>query len=59
MVVSRMVKNYAVIDKNGIVLNIIVWDGEAEFRLPESQKLVVATSEARIGGSYKDGVFSQ
>jgi len=46
--------NYAVI-KNGVVDNIVVWDGVMEFSVAGSE-LVEATSDARIGGTY-DGAF--
>jgi hypothetical protein len=46
--------NYAVV-KDGVVENIIVWDGVAEFSVPNSE-LIEATSDSRIGGTY-DGAF--
>ena len=46
--------NYAVV-KDGVVENIIVWDGIAEFSVPNSE-LIEATSDSRIGGTY-DGAF--
>jgi len=46
--------NYAVV-KDGVVENIIVWDGVAEFSVPDSE-LIEATSDTRIGGTY-DGTF--
>lgn len=35
-----MSNNYAVLDSDGIVVNIIVWDGEEELITPERWKLV-------------------
>jgi hypothetical protein len=46
--------NYAVV-KNGVVENVVVWDGVAEFSIPDSE-LIEATADARIGGTY-DGAF--
>ena len=46
--------NYAVV-KNGAVENIVIWDGETEFSVPDSE-LIEATADTRIGGTY-DGAF--
>jgi hypothetical protein len=46
--------NYAVV-KNGVVENMVVWDGVAEFSVPDAE-LIKATSDARVGGTY-DGTF--
>jgi len=46
--------NYAVV-KSGVVENVVVWDGVAEFSIPDSE-LIEATADARIGGTY-DGAF--
>ena len=44
--------NYAVIE-NGIVINVIVWDGVDPFQLPEGQTLQpIGDSEAWIGWKY-------
>jgi hypothetical protein len=48
--------NYAVV-KNGVVDNMIVWDGVREFSIPDSE-LIEATSDARIGGSWDGNVFT-
>jgi hypothetical protein len=48
--------NYAVV-KNGLVENMIVWDGVTEFSIPDSE-LIEATSDARIGGSWDGNVFT-
>jgi hypothetical protein len=47
---------YAVV-KNGVVDNMIVWDGVREFSIPDSE-LIEATSDARIGGSWDGNVFT-
>ena len=46
--------DYAVV-KNGVVENMIVWDGVRELSIPGSE-LILADSNARIGGTY-DGAF--
>jgi len=48
--------NYAVV-KSGVVENMIVWDGVAEFSVVDSE-LIEATSDARIGGSWDGNVFT-
>ena len=48
--------NYAVV-KDGVVENIIVWDGVAEFSV-EGSELIEATADARIGGSWDGKVFT-
>lgn len=50
--------NYAII-KDGIVINIIVWDGEAEMGLADDEQTVLVPEGAipHIGYGYKDGVF--
>ena len=47
---------YAVV-KNGVVDNMIVWDGIKALSIPDSE-LIEATSEARIGGSWDGNVFT-
>ena len=46
--------NYAVV-RNGVVENVVVWDGVTEFSVVDSE-LIEATDNARIGGTY-DGEF--
>jgi hypothetical protein len=48
--------SYAVV-KNGVVENIVIWDGVAEFSLPDSE-LIEVTETAHIGGSWDGNVFS-
>ena len=48
--------NYAVV-KDGVVENMIVWDGVTEFSVPDSE-LIEATSDSRIGGSWDGNVFT-
>jgi hypothetical protein len=51
-----MTTHYAVV-KNGVVENMIVWDGQTAFSIPDSE-LIEATSDARIGGSWDGNVFT-
>ena len=46
--------HYAVV-KNGVVENMVVWDGVTAFSVPDSE-LIEATADTRIGGTY-DGAF--
>tara|TARA_B100000749_G_scaffold257695_1_gene227252 strand:- start:286 stop:564 length:279 start_codon:yes stop_codon:yes gene_type:complete len=46
--------NYAVV-KNGLVENIIVWDGVQELPIPDAE-LILVDEDARIGGTH-DGAF--
>ena len=48
--------NYAVV-KNGVIENVVVWDGVTEFSVANSE-LIEATSDARIGGSWDGNVFT-
>ena len=48
--------NYAVV-KNGVVENMVVWDGVTEFSVVDSE-LIEATEDARIGGSWDGNVFT-
>ena len=52
--------SYAVIE-NGMVVNVIVWDGEAEFTVPDNQQLIDISDiseQPGIGWVYSDGVFT-
>ena len=48
--------NYAVV-KNSVVENMVVWDGQTAFSVPDSE-LIEATADARIGGSWDGNVFT-
>lgn len=52
-----MEQNYAII-KNGQVINVIVWDGKAEFFLDEGCSLVLAGPGAEPGGTYDGTTFT-
>ena len=47
---------YAVV-RDGVVDNMIVWDGVNELSIPNSE-LIEATDDARIGGSWDGNVFT-
>ena len=51
-----MSDSYAVIE-NGTVVNVVLWDGEAEWN-PDAGEAVKTDGTVSIGWSYKDGVFS-
>ncbi|EKY6182876.1 tail fiber assembly protein [Escherichia coli O8] len=52
--------SYAVIE-NGMVVNVIAWNGEAEFTVPDNQQLIDISDISEhpgIGWAYSDGVFT-
>jgi hypothetical protein len=49
--------NYALVDNTGLVVNVIVWDGESDWQPPEGLTAVLITGNAGIGWSYIDGEF--
>lgn len=51
-----MNNTYAVV-KNGIVENVILWDGESEWS-PDNGVAIIADSGVGIGWSYANGVFT-
>lgn len=52
-----MIENYAVID-NGIVINVIVWDGVTPLKMPSGKTLVrLGDSGAWIDWRYTNGKF--
>jgi len=54
---GNTVQRYAVVDSDGTILNIILWDGRNTYTT--TFKLVVTNNnpDAQIGGTYKDNVF--
>jgi len=48
--------NYAVV-KNGVVENVIVWDGQSDLSIDGSE-LIEATETTRRGGSWEGNVFT-
>ncbi|EEW2546295.1 tail fiber assembly protein [Escherichia coli] len=52
--------SYAVIE-NGMVVNVIVWDGEDEFTVPDNLQIINISDiseQPGIGWAYSDGVFT-
>ncbi|EPE9235543.1 hypothetical protein ACSPOM_001576 [Klebsiella pneumoniae] len=50
---------WAVINVDGIVVNIIVWDGAEEWMPPEGMTVIKCGDKPfSIGGSYKNGIFT-
>ncbi|EFE7590223.1 TPA: tail fiber assembly protein [Escherichia coli] len=52
--------SYAVIE-NGMVVNVIAWNGEAEFTVPDNQQLIDISDISEhpgIGWAYSDGGFT-
>ncbi len=50
---------FAVVDSDGVIVNMVVWDGESEWAPPEGTTAIDAgESGCGIGWTYKDGVFS-
>lgn len=51
-------ENYAVVNADGLIINIVVWDGVTEWAPPEGTQAVrCGDNLCGIGGTYKDGVF--
>lgn len=52
---------YLIIDSNGLVVNSTLWDGMAPWSAPDGCIAVQAPadSEAGIGWTYSDGVFTE
>lgn len=51
-------EDYAVIDGDGNIVNVIVWDGVTEWEPPEGTQAVrCGENRCSIGGRYEDGVF--
>lgn len=52
-----MIKTYALI-KNGVVENVALWDGEADWSVPDEYQIAECVNGAAIGWTYVDGEFS-
>ncbi|CQD39664.1 tail fiber assembly protein [Yersinia mollaretii] len=50
--------NYALVDKSGLVVNMVVWDGKTQWTPPEGLTPIEA-EVAGIGWAYIDGKFIQ
>jgi len=52
-------KRYAIIDSNGVVDNIILWDEAAQWSPPEGMTMVkVEDIQCGIGWTYANDVFT-
>jgi hypothetical protein len=51
----RLMNNYAHVE-NGVVTNISLWDGVAEYNPGDGVAMVLADENTRVGGTY-DGSF--
>ena len=49
--------NYADV-LNGVVTNVIVWDGVSPYTPPDGGTLVLAGPNAQVGATYANGVFT-
>ena len=50
---------YAVVDKEGTIVNTVVWDGESTWSPPEGTEAVDCGDNAcQIGGTYINGIFT-
>lgn len=52
-----MVKRYAIVRDDGLVLNVILLNESADWPLPKGQYLVLAEGEAERGGTLYQGRF--
>lgn len=51
-------ESYAVVNSDGLIINIVVWDGVTEWEPPEGTTAVkCGESICAIGGRYEDGIF--
>ncbi|MCA8430025.1 hypothetical protein [Burkholderia seminalis] len=51
------VSSYAIVE-NGVVINIVLWDGKAEWAAPDNCQVVAATAGAEVGGTYDGKAFT-
>ncbi|EOW5466661.1 tail fiber assembly protein [Escherichia coli O141,141ab,141ac:H43] len=51
-----MMSNYAVV-VNGVVANVVVWDGDDEWSPTEGEAILLDDTDASIGWSYSSGEF--
>jgi hypothetical protein len=50
-------KNYAIIDSTGTVINTVLWNGGDGWQLPENCQAVVLQGSAGIGWTFANGKF--
>lgn len=50
---------YAVVDRSGVVVNTVLWDGKSAWVQPQDMTIVYCenTNNCAIGGQYKNDVF--
>lgn len=50
---------YAIVE-NGLVINMIIWDGESEWSTPDGTSAIRVDADVivAIGYSYANGIFS-
>lgn len=51
------IQNYAVVDTNGNVVNVVSWDGVTAYN-PGAGLALVQSNTAAIGYTYANGVFT-
>ncbi|WP_124668926.1 MULTISPECIES: hypothetical protein [Burkholderia cepacia complex] len=51
------ISSYAIVE-NGVVVNIVLWDGKAEWAAPDNCQVVAATAGAEVGGTYDGKTFT-
>lgn len=49
--------NYAIIDKAGLVVNVVLWNGETPW-MPPAGRIALPLLDASIGWTFKDGAFN-
>lgn len=52
-----LLQRYAVIDANGNIINVTLWDGVSEWSPPDGC-YVVQSDTMLIGGTYIDGIYT-
>jgi hypothetical protein len=48
---------HALVDENGVIQNIIAYDGKAEYTPPDGLQLIEVDANVQIGAKQVDGVF--
>ena len=54
-----MIERYAVLDADGLVTNVVDWDGESHWTAPEGCTAEVAPDHVGIGWTWQDGLWSE
>jgi hypothetical protein len=53
-----LMQSYAIVDGSGLVINLVQWDGVAQWSPPAGCLAVQDDGTAVIGGTFAGGVFS-